>query len=88
MPLPEFNSLGDLPEGVHRATFDETLARFGQESLQRQFVTARLSRIYELARRTGSLERFVIFGSYVTAKPDPNDVDIILVWSRSDSLTG
>jgi hypothetical protein len=79
MPLPEFNSLGDLPEGVHCATFDETLARFGQGSLQRQLVTVRLSRIYELARRTGKLERFVIFGSYVTAKPDPNDVDIILV---------
>jgi predicted nucleotidyltransferase len=79
MPLPEFNSQGDLPEGVHRATFDETLARFGQGALQRQLVTARLSRIYELARRTGRLERFVIFGSYVTAKPDPNDVDIILV---------
>ena len=23
--------------------------------------------------------RFVIFGSYITAKPEPNDVDIILV---------
>ena len=79
MPLPKFNSLGDLPEGVYRATFDEMLARFGQGSLQRQLVTARLGRIYEIAQRTGNLERFVIFGSYVTAKPDPNDVDIILV---------
>ncbi|MCI0388550.1 MAG: hypothetical protein MOB07_07260 [Acidobacteria bacterium] len=79
MPLPEFNSLGDLPEGVHRTTFDEALARFGQGSLQRQRVTARLNRVYELAQKTGKLERFVIFGSYVTAKSDPNDVDIILV---------
>src|SRR5262245_15785771 len=79
MPLPEFNSLGDLPEGVHRATIDDALARFGQGSLQRQLVTARLNRVYELAQKTGKLERFVIFGSYVTAKPDPNDVDNILV---------
>ena len=85
MTLPEFNSLGDLPEGVHRATLDETLARFGQGSLQRQLVTGRLSRVYELARKTGNLERFVVFGSYVTAKPDPNDVDIILVMWACDA---
>jgi hypothetical protein len=35
--------------------------------------------IYELAQRTGKLLRFIIFGSYVTAKPEPHDVDIILV---------
>ena len=79
MPLPDFNSLGDLPEGVHRTTFDEVLARFSKDTLQRQLVTARLGRVYDLARKTGKLERFVIFGSYITAKPDPNDVDIILV---------
>jgi hypothetical protein len=32
-----------------------------------------------LAARTGQLCRFVIFGSYITAKLDPNDVNIILV---------
>jgi predicted nucleotidyltransferase len=32
-----------------------------------------------MAVRTGHLGRFVIFGSYVTAKPDPKDVDVILV---------
>ena len=42
-------------------------------------------RIYELARRTGKLERFIIFGSYVTTKPEPNDVDIILIM-RDDFL--
>jgi len=35
--------------------------------------------IYELARRTGHVRRFVIFGSYVTDKQAPNDVDLILV---------
>lgn len=33
----------------------------------------------ELARNTSRLERFIIFGSYVTAKADPNDVDIVLI---------
>ena len=79
MPLPEFDSNGDLPTGVHRASLDEALARFGHDTPQRQLVTARLLRVHELASGTGKLERFVIFGSYVTAKPDPHDVDIILV---------
>src|SRR5206468_9439117 len=79
MPLPEFDSHGDLPIGVHRASLDEVLARFGHGTPQRQLVTARLLHVHELASGTGKLERFIIFGSYVTAKPDPNDVDIILV---------
>jgi hypothetical protein len=36
-------------------------------------------RIYTLARRTGSVQRFILFGSYVTAEPNPRDVDIFLV---------
>ena len=55
------------------------IARFGHGTPQRQLLTTRLLRIYDLARGTGKLERFVIFGSYVTAKPNPNDVDIILI---------
>ena len=79
MPLPEFDGRGDLPVGVHPASLEEVYARFGQGTSQRQFVTSRLAHIYQLARQTGKLERFIIFGSYVTSKPDPNDVDILLV---------
>jgi hypothetical protein len=79
VPLPDLNELGDLPEGVHQATLDEVVARFGAGSPQRQAVTARLRRIRELAVRTGGLDRVVVFGSYVTAKPEPNDVDVVLV---------
>jgi hypothetical protein len=28
---------------------------------------------------TGKLDRLISFGSYITATPDPNDVDILLV---------
>jgi len=85
MPLSPFDERGDLPVGIHRATLDQVLARFGQGAPQRQIVTGRLLRIWELAHRTGKLERFVIYGSYVTAKPAPNDVDVILVM-RDDFL--
>ncbi|MGH9429886.1 MAG: DUF6932 family protein [Terriglobia bacterium] len=53
--------------------------RFGHGTPQRELVTTRLVHSYELARRTGKLERFVIFGSYVTSKSAPNDIDIILI---------
>src|SRR5215831_9909078 len=79
MPLPAFNHHGDLPEGVYRASLDEVVARFGHGTPQRQLVTVRLRRIYALAQATGKLAHFVIFGSYVTAKLEPNDVDILLV---------
>jgi|RhiMetdeSRZDD1v2_1073273.scaffolds.fasta_scaffold538022_2 uncharacterized protein DUF6932 len=79
MPLPAFDEQGDLPVGVHQATLDEVLTHFGHGTPQRQLVTTQLVRIYELARATGKLLRFVIFGSYVTAKPAPNDIDILLV---------
>lgn len=79
MPLPPFDERGDLPLGVHRATLDEVLTRFGIGTPQRQAVTGRLVRIWELAHGTGKLLRFVIYGSFVTAKPAPNDVDVLLV---------
>ncbi|HXG68662.1 MAG TPA: hypothetical protein VNO70_26435 [Blastocatellia bacterium] len=60
MALPPFDNHGDLPEGVYRASLDEVLARFGQGTPQRQLVTARLLRVYELARKTGKLARFII----------------------------
>ena len=79
MPLPNFDSKGELPEGVHQATMNEVIARFGTGTLQRQAVTATLVRIYNLSKATGKLGRFIIFGSYITVKPEPNDVDIVLV---------
>jgi hypothetical protein len=56
---------------------DEVLSQFGGSTPQRQAVTARLQRIYQLASATGKLTRLVIFGSYVTTKPNPNAVDVI-----------
>jgi hypothetical protein len=79
MALPAFDSRGDLPEGVYRATLAEVIARFGHSTPQRELATTKLVHIYELARQTGKLERFVIFGSYVTNKSAPNDIDIILI---------
>ena len=42
MLWPEFDALGDLPIGVHRASITEIIGRFGSGTAQRLAVTARL----------------------------------------------
>lgn len=79
MPLPALTESGDLPPGVHQATLSEVMSRFGLGAAQRQTATARLQRIHDLATSTGFLDRLIVFGSYVTDKTEPNDVDVILV---------
>ena len=79
MPLPEFNSFGDLPEGRHLATLAEVVTHFGSGTPQREAVTDRLRRIFELAVAAGHLDRLVVFGSYVSDIAEPNDIDVILV---------
>ena len=81
MRLPPFNTQGDLPSGVHRATLAEILERFGHGAPQRMIVTERLQRVIALAQGTGKLERVFLWGSYVTDKPEPGDIDLFLVMS-------
>ena len=83
LPLPLFTESGDLPLGVHRAALHEVGERFGAGTLQRRRVFLRLERLYALARATGHLARMIVFGSFVTTKPEPNDVDVFLLMADS-----
>src|SRR4051794_31252431 len=78
-PLPPFTDSGDLPAGVYRTSLHEVLERFGIGSPQRQIMGHRLERIHQVARSTGHLAHFVVFGSFVTQKTAPNDVDIFMI---------
>lgn len=68
-----------MPPGIHTARLEEVEARFGSGSLRRMQLCERLRRVYDLASSTGHVARFVLFGSYVTAKPEPNDVDVVMM---------
>jgi hypothetical protein len=70
---------GELPVGVHAAPLREVLDRFSVGSVQRRAVALRLARIYHVAQGTGHVARFVVFGSFVTSKLDPQDVDVFLL---------
>lgn len=76
---PDFDEKGDLPPGIHQAPLAEVLRHFGKGTAQRQIMARRLEHIYQLAVGTGHLARFIIFGSFVTAKPNPGDVDVFLL---------
>ena len=80
--LPEFNERGDFPEGIHPATLEVVLSRFGNTP-RRAVIARRLERIHALAHSTGHLARFIVFGSFITAKAEPNDVDIFLLMEDS-----
>ncbi len=83
MDWPELNENGDLPEGIHRAPLAQVLARFGWRTRRRRMIGQRLERIYSLAAKTGHLARFIVFGSFVTAKPEPGDVDVFMIMDDS-----
>ena len=76
---PKFNNNGDLPRGIHKAPLSDVIEHFGKGNFQRAILAQRLDRIYDLAVETGQTARFIIFGSFVTDKPNPQDLDIFLL---------
>ena len=69
----------------------ETLRRFGKGSWQRVAVAQRLERINRVSVGTGQLARFVVFGSFVSAKREPADVDVFVLMENTfdmGQLTG
>jgi hypothetical protein len=76
--IPEFNDDGYLPPGIHPATLEEIAARFGQETELRRVQMESLRWLVDLAKRAG-VQRLVVNGSFVTDKPEPNDVDCVLL---------
>ena len=80
--IPDFRDDGYLPEGLHLATEAEVTFRFGADTSRRQRLALRLRRWIELARAI-SARRLFVDGSFVTSKPEPNDVDAV-VWLPYD----
>ena len=81
MPLPEQDANGNLPPGIHAATLPETQARFGVGSEPRQMQSHLLELVVEAALYYPSIKRVLVWGSFVTAKAEPNDLDYSLVVS-------
>jgi hypothetical protein len=81
MPIPALNAEGLLPDGVHDCTLDEIRERFGafQRTDRRCRLFERLERYVAAARASGLVVAVIVDGSFVTAKDEPSDVDVIVV---------
>lgn len=80
--IPPFYDGNLLPDGDHLATWGEIVERFGGNP-RRQGLCDRLIGFLRQARRCGFL-RVYLFGSFISAKDDPGDVD--LLWIHEQNL--
>ena len=81
VPIPEFDIHGLLPPGVHDCTLEDVSARFGvfRGDERRPQLMTKLEAFVSEARQHEVLVEILIDGSFVTAAPHPNDIDLILV---------
>ena len=86
--LPDFSVEGELPPGIHTADWRKFQSRFGGSSLRRDWLTGRLRELLELANSNRKLRRIFIWGSFVTAKTAPNDLDILLIMDDDFEVDG
>lgn len=81
MPVPSLDAAGLLPDGVHDCSLAEVRDRFGtfQTSDRRPRLFDKLELFVKQAWQTDMVAEIVVDGSFVTATPHPNDIDLILV---------
>jgi hypothetical protein len=89
VPIPPFDEAGYLPPGIHDCSLEEVEERFGgfQGSDRRMRLFDKLRDYVRAVRSTGMGVALIIDGSFVTAKPDPNDIDLILLLTRGHDFT-
>ena len=71
--IPPFQPDGNLPPGIHTATWEEVVARFGGNP-QRNRLLDGLRRAIDNLQSAGC-RRLYLNGSFTTSKPDPDDYD-------------
>jgi hypothetical protein len=79
--IPEFTDYGCLPEGIYDCTMEEAAQRFGvfQSSDRRPRLWARFTEFIRQLKGCGFVETIMVDGSFVTEKPNPSDIDLVLV---------
>lgn len=89
MPIPALNDRGFLPEGIHDCAIEEAQARFGvfQDSDRRPQLWVKLLEFLREVSSSGIVEAVLIDGSFVSGKPAPNDIDLILVVSAAHDFS-
>lgn len=72
--IPPFDERGNLPPGIHNATWSEVEVRFGH-SPKRRFLLVGLRDALTTLQRAGCHTAY-LNGSFTTAKEEPGDFDV------------
>lgn len=80
--LPEFYDGMYLPEGEHAASWEEVIERFGAGEVRSRHCERLLSFLRQ-ARSCGFVKVY-IFGSFISAKERPGDVDLLWIYNAED----
>jgi hypothetical protein len=75
--FPDFNYHGYLPEGIHRTTLDELGQRFATNPVRVELF-GKLKNFLEWAVSSRQFCLAYIDGGFITSKPHPEDIDVIL----------
>jgi hypothetical protein len=79
--IPELDARGLLPVGIHATSLTECLLRFGNGSARRRQAGLLLEAMVNAARHYPFIKRVLVWGSFASDKPEPNDLDYSLVVS-------
>ena len=87
--IPPLTEHGWLPDGIHDCTMAEAAEQFGafQSTDRRPQLWTRFAEFIAEAKACGLLEAVLVDGSFVTATPEPNDIDIVLVVAPSHDFS-
>ena len=90
MAIPNLNDEGLLPEGLYECSLAEIIERFGrfQQSDCRRRLGQRLQDFIREVEATGFAAAVIVDGSFVTGKPEPNDIDLVLVLRSGHNFSG
>ena len=87
MPIPPFLPDTWLPEGHHNAAWEEIEAMFGGEpGSSRRETWSRLLAWRDAARAKGLAGRVVLNGSFVSAKENPGDFDLLFLYNAASEV--
>lgn len=84
--IPDFNSDGNLPPGVYTVTIEEVIERFQGKNLRRKQLTRNLDQFCSFIREHS--DEVYLFGTYITSKPAPRDVDLLIVFPKTFDWSG
>lgn len=86
--IPAFDPDGWLPTGLHRCTLDEARERLGrfQGSDRRIVLFRRLESYVDALRETSMVAWIAVDGSFVSTRPAPGDIDLVIVLRQGLAL--